>query len=319
VLPLGICLLLGWCLRRRDILRILAIVVLAYAMYLAVVLAVGQGAFFAEEKLSGMYRLVGLMQTTGVNREGGPSLVQIILNRLEPFGSTYILLMFGSASVIYLLLHGRSTGRLLAAWAGSAYALLAYAVLFGTLEEQFFYLLMPTAALATTVTAMALFEYGAFGRWTTVALRIGQGLALLFLAWGVAQWIQTHTRPDNGYERVLTYIEQNISHGATIGATSETAQFLLKENASGPWGSWHSVDDLLAYCPDYLMVSTDSFLWNFGVDAEPLLAWTSAHGNKVYEFAGRDDNHLVLYELDKTHCATSAEPQAGSSSRRWVN
>jgi hypothetical protein len=271
---------------------------LTYAVYPTIVLLAGHWPVFAEEKLSGVYRLLGLMQTTGVNREGGPSLLQIIWARIYPFGSTYALLALGAGAVVYLLVYGRSRGRLLGLWAASAFALLAYSILFGTLEEQFFYMLVPTAALATSVTGVLLFEYGVFGRSSQTALRVAQVFVVFFLLWSTTQWVVTHMRPDNGYERILTYIDQIVSPGATVGATSETAQFLLKRNASGPWGPWHTVDELLRYCPDYLMVSTDSFVWNFGKDAEPLLAWTQAHGEKIFAFTGRGDNHAVLYRLD---------------------
>ena len=85
-----------------------------------------------------------------------------------------------------------------------------------------------------------------------------------------------------------------------IAATDETAQFLLGDDASGPWGSWDSIAQFEAYRPSYLLVEPAPFIWDHGAAASGPLNWIARHGRKVFAFVGNSGNvndPLLLYRI----------------------
>ena len=155
LVPLGICFLLGWALPRLRSVLIGVVALGIYAIYPAIVYAIGDWETFVTQKSAGVLRIAGILQFTGFNQDGGPSFLNTILYRLDEFGTTYILLATGAVSmgVLFFTTVGKTPARrLLLAWVASAYAFLTYATLFGTIEEHFFYYLIIPSIVATTVT-----------------------------------------------------------------------------------------------------------------------------------------------------------------------
>jgi hypothetical protein len=126
-------------------------------------------------------------------------------------------------------------------------------------------------------------------------------LAVLFVGWNGRQWAIRHFTPDNGQERVLQYIAQQVSPQNRIAATSETSQFLLGTRTSGPWGQWYDVAQLEQYAPDYVIVTPRTLAWNLGPAAQPLLTWVAQHGQAVFTFNGQGGETTVLYHLSNQH------------------
>lgn len=161
LLPLGICFVLGWALpRSRSALAGLVALVI-YAPYWAIVYAIGDWPTFVVQKFQGFSRMAGLLQVTGFNQQGGPSFLDALVTRLNDFATTYALFATGAVAVCVLLLTDLGKAperRLLMVWTASAYAFLAYAMVFGTLEEQFYYYLVIPSILVTTVTMVLVLQ-----------------------------------------------------------------------------------------------------------------------------------------------------------------
>jgi 4-amino-4-deoxy-L-arabinose transferase-like glycosyltransferase len=298
LLPLGVLFVFNWSLARRHTVTIAATALAMYAIYPVTAALSGHWQWFMAEKFSGLERFVGLVKITGFGHSGSdPSLGGTLLARLDPFASTYLLLALGVVAVGMLLTRGGTLNRLAGVWAASAYALLAYAMLFGTLEEQFFYFLIVPVVVACAAAGAELYrwsaEFGVANRWAAVA---GVYLAF-FLTWGGYQWVKAHTQPDNGYESVLAYVQDNIPRGSHVASTSQTGQFLLGDYLSGPWGEWVEPAVLVSFDPGYLLVDEHSLQWNHGAEGRQLLEWIGANGRPVYIFTGRDQHRLVLYDL----------------------
>jgi len=153
LLPLAICFLLNRGLSRHTAVSISAIAVSVYALYPLGVWLSGDWARFIEKKTGGVTRLIGLVQETGFNRPAAPGLLPALIDKLGEFGPTYLIFALGGLGLLYLWWQKQAPGRLLAIWAASAYALLAYLIPLGTLETQFFYYLLPLAALTTSSAA----------------------------------------------------------------------------------------------------------------------------------------------------------------------
>jgi hypothetical protein len=300
LLPLAILFLLNWSLRRRSSLKIAAIAVVTYAIYPISVAISGDWNEFAAQKLRGFTRFIGLIKETGLNRALGPSFIETILTKIGEFGMTYVLIGLGIVSIFVLIRRGGALNRLIAIWTASATALLGYAILLGTLEEQFFYFLVVPCVLTTAMSAAIFLTAKLRAPLRAVLSVVALSLSLLFVVWSSHEWVNRHFSPDNGYERVLTYLDQNLPAGDRVAATSTSAQFLLDKYTSDPRGEWSTFKELETFKPEYVLVSMDQLAWDFGEAAEPLLESIEDTGTAVYEFH-TNTNYLILYKLNWQH------------------
>lgn len=301
LLPLAAGVGLRWFTERRRAVLIGVTAAAVYAVYPLVVALSGHWTLFAHDKLSGVQRFAGLVKTTGFGHHGAgsPSLIQAVITRLNEFASTYALIALGAAAVVVLLWRGRRLSRWIGTWVASAYALLAYAILFGTLEEQFFYFLVVPALVGCAVAGAELYRLavirGVTRQWAAAAI----AALLLFAGYGGYTWTLAHTLPDNGFQSVLSYLQVNVPRGTRVASTSETGQFVLEGYRSSPWGGWDDISQLQSANPDYVLVAPHSVAWNHGKEGERLLSWIHRHGDPVFSFRGRSDSELILYRLRK--------------------
>jgi 4-amino-4-deoxy-L-arabinose transferase-like glycosyltransferase len=321
LLPLGICFTLGWALPRAKLAVAGLVALLVYAPYPAITYAIGDWGTFLDQKSAGVSRLVGLLQITGFNQQGGPSLLDAIVSRLDEFATTYVLLATGALAVGVLLLTGLGrtpARRLLVSWTSSAYVFLAYSMFFGTLEEHFFYYLAVASILITTVTTTLVLRklrVGGGVRWARteqrrrVALEAGAAFLVTLALWSACVWVVVHTVPDNGYQRVVSYVDE-LPEGSRVAVTSETADPLLIWHAGD--GPYNSVRALQADNIDYVVIS--SYLATRGWREPPpgVYRWVKGHGQLVYGFKGSSSGLLGVWQLqDRNERATLAPEVAG--------
>jgi glycosyltransferase involved in cell wall biosynthesis/4-amino-4-deoxy-L-arabinose transferase-like glycosyltransferase len=218
LLPLGLCALLG-VFAVREAAATAAWALAAYAVYPLAVALSGNLGEFQQQKLAGVGRFVGLMVTTGFNGKAGPSFLQAVASNWQAFAPTYALLGAGLLATIWLVFRSDPGDRLVACWAGSAYALQAYAVLFGTNEEQYFYYVAGLAILAVVKAARgALSEAPIPSQRPRRALALALAVPLLVL--GVS-----------GYLALDRYVTSDNGHGSTNG------QGLIAWSPSAPMAS----------------------------------------------------------------------------------
>jgi 4-amino-4-deoxy-L-arabinose transferase-like glycosyltransferase len=329
LLPLGICFVLGWALPRTRSALAGVVALIVYAPYLAIVYARGDWGDFVYQKSAGVSRLAGLVHVTGFNQQGGPSFLDAIISRLSEFATTYVLFATGAVAVCILLLTdvGRTPARrLLLSWTSGAYVFLAYAIVLGTLEEQFFYYLVIPCILATTVTAALLLEKmrarGA-GRYPDGAVRrmhavwLGrlalEAAAAVFVVvlvfWNAYVWFGVHTVPDNGYQRVASYVEE-LPEGSRVAVTNPTADLLKIANMRDRL--YWRVRALRADSIDYVVI--DSYLVTKGYKEPPpeVYRWVKSHGRLLYGFKDGNSSLLGVWQLqDRANRVTPAVEVAG--------
>lgn len=301
VVPMGVCCVLGWSIERRAALRVALWTGAVYGIYPIAIVFSGHTSDFVDQKFRGLARFTGQIQETGFNQEGGPSFSAAILSNLKAFAATYVLIAVGTAAVGLLAIFGADRAKLVAAWGGSAYAMMAYAVAAGTLEEQFFYFLV-VPAMASTAGAIVLLRRGHLvegflgatrparwgrrlllsraGRW---AGRMGSVAVALFVVWTSYVWIDVRTTPDNGYERTLAYLDANVREGARIGVTTETAEFLLDRFRVTVVTS---VEDIRVMDAEYVLVSDRLTDLGYSTIDESVLGWLTENGETVYSTTG---------------------------------
>ncbi|MGI8910319.1 MAG: ArnT family glycosyltransferase [Rubrobacteraceae bacterium] len=307
LLPLAVCFVMNWAMPRLQSALAGVVAALVYAPYLIVIYAIGDWRDFSYQKLQGASRLAGLLHETGFNQEGGPSFLMAIISNLEEFATTYALLATGSLSVVVLFFFARGAAkRLLLAWTASTYALLAYIVVLGTLEEQFFYYLIISSILSTVVTAKLILGTEAFGDHVRrVLLAATVLLTVAFFSWTSYIWAQVHSTPDDGYERVVAYIEENVPKDSKVAVVPDTAEFLIK----GSSGKYGSVEELQRNDVDYVVYGSYVLKEGYGKAPPEFYRWIVDNGELVYGFEGPSFGLLGVYRLPDrptfTHRATA--------------
>jgi 4-amino-4-deoxy-L-arabinose transferase-like glycosyltransferase len=339
LLPLGICFVAGWALPRTRSALAGVVALMVYTPYLAIVYAIGDWTTFLDQKSAGVSRMAGLLQVTGFNQRGGPSFVDAIVYRLNEFGTTYMLLATGAVAVCVLLLTdlGKApANRLLVSWTSSAYAFLAYAMIFGTLEEHFFYYLVVPSILATTVTTALVLRKmrvedagrhpmgaawrthnGRRGRLVQEALldlreirfnlfySAAAVFAVALTVWSTYVWVMVHIVPDNGYERVVSYVVDELPEGSRVAVTSTMAEPLIQEHVGG--GAYESAEALQADNVEYVVISSYLSTRGWGQPPPEVYRWVRNHGELVYGFEGRSSGLLGVWRLqDHAQGATPA-------------
>ncbi len=299
LLPLAVSFAARWALARADAARVAALALLCYATYPLSALLRGEWTQFIEQKFSGLQRFAGIVKTTGFKRAGGPSLLEAVLANLSTYGSAYLLAVTGLIALLLLLRLGAPLRRLLAAWVGSAYLLVAFAVLIGTLEEQFFYFLSVAATLATAVALAWVLRPTAR---RTASLPIAALAGVAFIAWTGAVWVQVHLTPSNGYERLRAYLRDHVALGSLISTTTEESQFLTGGYTTGIWTSSSSLQRSGA---QYVILSTQQVQRGYGSASPEFLAWLQQHATLAFSTPSRSYGALNLYRVPRELAAAA--------------
>ena len=164
VLPLLWCAARGRTLRRSSALTALLTALVTYLPYPLIVLFTGGGSEFWHQKFGGVERMLGLVQTTGLNRPGAPSFLSRVSADLGTFAMTYLLIAAGAVAAVWLYRRGTARQRLVAMWGVAALIMLAFQMAQGTLEEQmFYYLVVPSIVTVACSVSLVSREWGRHG------------------------------------------------------------------------------------------------------------------------------------------------------------
>lgn len=325
LLPLAICFALDWALPRRASVLVGATALATYSLYPITIAAMGDWHDFQEQKLHGLERFVGLVQETGFKQSGGPSLIQAIVSNLDQYATTYALIGSGLAAICILLLVGHQKARLLGIWTGSAYALLAYSLAHGTLEEQFFYFLVVPSILGTSSAALLLVHLqtgkgallapvvpvflgwsqlmvgGLYARFLRAWQRLRRpgivlfaALGVAFLAWSGSVWARVHTTPDNGYERLAAFFAEVAPDRNRVAVASQSAAIILTDYVKG---KVFDPEDFESGGSEYLELSTKNVENHYGEPSPEFYDWIVRRGEVAFAFRGRSYGILAVYRF----------------------
>lgn len=297
LLPLGVCFLLNWSIPRLSALLSGVLACLVYAVYPLMSALDGEWAAFQDQKLTGIYRLIGLERTTGFGRPHGPSFSAAISLDLSQFGTTYALIGLGAVAVCFLLAQRGPAVRLVGIWGASAYLLQGYSIKFGTNEEQYFYYLI-VLAIPANVMAAALIVRSPWLKRPSHLWAHGVAAFLLFaiLAWSSRAWAVTHSTPDNGYERLSSYLEQHVPPHSRIAAATLTSVVLLRYYYDYMSGFWQTPEQVQSHHAQYVVISPG--LIAKGYEGTPALRdWLAHHARLLFAFVGPSSGLLDLYRI----------------------
>ena len=294
----------GWVTSRRKAAIALLLMSCCYLFSECVVIASTGFQSWWYQSTSGLQRLIGDEQISGFNSTTvHVSLVSRLTANATHFSITYLILGFGAVTgglhVIAVLRRHASwsasaqpvdRGRLLVAiWAVSAAAYLGYATVFGTLEEQMYYLLFIPSLCALIILASHITPRLAT-HWRAIAVVLVAAMVLT----DSAVWMAVHKRSDDEYRQLLAWVPGHVPAGSTVAVTDYTAQFLLKGVVLGKWAT---VPALIEHHVDYVLLSTTLVTQGYGLGTFEFEQYLRTHATVAFEATGPSDGALILYNV----------------------
>lgn len=306
VFPLLLAVVLKWGPPRRLLLLTAGSAVVTYGMYWAVVAANGHLEAWLEEKRRGINRAIGLVQESGFNAPGAPSLADRLADELAVYGSTYALLILGPFALV-ILLHSRNpVHKLLGLFHLSAGLMLLYVLTKGALEEQALYLFVVPNVLGLAVAFSVLQERARArerrrrGTRNAVFRTAGIGFLVAALAFSGASYAESRFQKDDGYAQLRDYMARHVPVGTAVAAadgdaTSGVSGWALKDRYR--MGAWLTPQDRADERVRYLVVPWKVIRDGYGRISEEDARRLVGQGRLLFSVDGRTYGTLALYEL----------------------
>jgi hypothetical protein len=133
---------------------------------------------------------------------------------------------------------------------------------------------------------------------------VAAAIAIALLVWSGLTWRYTHFVPDDTWEDVRTYLQENVPNGTKVAVTSDTGQFLMQ----GYRVEYvRTLEELRSFGPSYVVVRPTEIRLGYGAELD-LIAWVESNGTPVHVSPGRAISMNVVYALPP-----AASSDAGSA------
>jgi len=305
--------------RRGSTARLIApfvTAVIAFLSYAVVPLwasSTGYWDRFVRVKSLALQRLIGLVHTSGWNRPG-VSLTEILMQRLETYGTSYFLLALGGLATLVILVLGRKArvGRLLGVWGLVVYPLFAFVALFGSGNDQFFYFLLLPAIILIGY-ALVLLNAREW-QWTPAQRRwikaTPVGLLVVILLTNLFLWWTTYgVGSDDGYSRLAAYVEQNVPAGTPINASGDALKFRYFF-PKHPVTNVGIPEAAVGSGVRYFVLAPKDVEGRFGNITPELADWITDHGVRLFSAEGASYGDIHLYYVEPPAGAMTSAPDA---------
>jgi 4-amino-4-deoxy-L-arabinose transferase-like glycosyltransferase len=287
-------------IERRLAVTALVAALVPYAVYVAALMAQGDLSLFVSQETLGLRRQLGLVQGTGFNAPGSPSLFSVAGNQLAHYWVTYLISALGVASSLYLL--ARSDRPVLKIWSlvtlAGAISLL-YAVLFGTIEEQMLYFMYVPALLAFMAAVVILARTCCVER-PKANHRLRRVVAwgvILFAVYDLGVWVSVRSTQNDGLQRVTNWFASNAPHPGVIANDTEVTMLLLQR--SGFAATQISTPETAAADHvRYLTLLSASLVGNYGSLNLAQAAFFEHYGRLVYRYHESTYGTVSIYETN---------------------
>ena len=266
---------------------------LIYSLYVGWAFSV-DGGLFLETKTYLLKRIFHMVPDTGYTNPRYPPILIDVVDVMNVYIMTYLLLLLAAVSCIYVLRRERSSlSVLLVSW---FIGTLSFFPLIGVVNPQFFvYIIVPAGLVVGTVIGKSLMKL----RWSAHGIKrrgiswyLIVSLLLGMFAYNiVTNYILYDAGDDNAFLQSVNWIKSNITKDRRIMAVYEYSYFLEGY-------------DLISFGLDmstvvqenvtYVIVSARS-LYIFD---QNLLDYLSSNGRIVKSFYGRSARYIDIYEID---------------------
>jgi hypothetical protein len=303
VIPFAACLVFGFPFERLKLLTPSLAFVGVGAVFLETAVADGHLQTLISQQKNGLLRFIGASQQTGFNKPGAPSFVSRVLVHLGAFGAVYAVLGLAILPTVYFLWRGTPTLRFVALIGVSAYVIIAYQIVLGTLEEQMFYYVDVPAIL---LLAMGVVHLTRARRRTSRARSLRYAAVAVLAALVVFDaftWVQIHTTPDDALVTAVTWVDTNVGAGTKIATLADTSQLLL--NNYQVYVS-PTKAQLQLERPAYVVTSSLQVEQGYGFASPTLVRWLTTHAYPVFSDTGRTFGTVLVWRLP--YSASSNKP-----------
>ncbi len=309
---------LGMTHARRAIVGVISVAAVGWAVE---VVAIGFSTGFSpwlHDQLGGVARVIGTSQKTGFN---APTTHVTLLSRVAANAgqevTTYLLLFCGvlaAGRVLQVAWKARRSkadwtpldriGVLVAVWTLGGVVYLAYATLFGTIEEQMYYIcLLPCVAMLALFVPPRLHRLGGAARTAAVIL------VSAVLVFDATAWVKVHTVPSTDYLQLVSWEKTHLPQGSVVATTETTAQFLLHGAVIGQWAT---VPAWRAHHVDYVVVSTELTAEGYALASPALLTTLQRHAPLVFSADDASVGRLEVFDVRAMDGQSHARPAATS-------
>ncbi|WP_236795433.1 glycosyltransferase family 39 protein [Amycolatopsis sp. GM8] len=284
-------------MHRRDGLTVLVSATAPYLAYLAVVGADGLFNLWSADKISGTRRLIGLDQTTGFNAPGAPDLWSRLVDQVAHFGTSYLLLLVCPVAGLVAALSADRARRLIGLSALSMGLFGVFAILFGTLEEQYGYGVVVAGIAALGAAGAELRRPAALAAIALVVVTVVLGNRVI-------------AEPDDGLVRVRDWVTANLPATARVGVTNNTAQWAFRDDPR--FGVWPSAGTMLTHDANYILTQSLPTSQGYGYAKYSMIEWLERNAQPRFTFTGPTNGQTVLWYVPPANLRRGADAGAGS-------
>jgi len=282
-------------LLRRSV-TALAVGVVFLFLFLAWGAELGQASTFLNVQSATLQRLVGLVQTTGLNVPG-TSLAGSVSRSLAEYLSSYIVLGTGAVALcVGWLRKGTAEARFLTAWLTASYAFGAYIAAAGTFNEQFFVYIMPAAVVGGVLLVDSMLSIVLRLSRATFASVAAGVLALAVIGISGAAWAADYASPGNGVERMDQFIAQHLPACSVVNASGDVEKYsyLLPDRTF----SFFSIGPAaLADGVHYFVLAPNDAVANYGNMSASLADWIRSHAQLVVSYPSKVYGSVQLWQV----------------------
>ena len=217
LLPLAMAFATRTLLTRREALRAMVVTCIPWGIWLVVVAANGYWSQFFTQITAGYRRTTGKSQISGFNAKNAPSFLDTVIANLDQLWTAYAVLGLGTFAIAYVFWTSKSRPRLrfVSLFGLGAIPLLAYCVLLGTNEEQFFNFLFFPALICLVIAVRA--NWRRLGRMLRVAVL---ALVVIAVVSDSAEYLALHLGSDDGTYLVNQWMAQHAPAGTVVSTTN---------------------------------------------------------------------------------------------------
>ena len=268
----------------------------------------GQLDNFSNTKFFTLERLLGIVQSTGLNRSD-VSPTRAIVEKAPVYAASYLLVACGGLALLVLLARrGLRVRTELIALLFTTYAFAGYTVVFGQFNEQFFFYVIPAAAIG--VASLLVPEAPGFPVLRRLSLATSMGVLCVL---SIASYVISYVLPTSkGFEQLAAAVETVTPACALINTSGEIEawQWVVSDRDFVDYGIGPTA--LRQGVVYYLLSPTAAE--NYYPNMSPsLAAFITSHAVLLHQYPSREYGSYGLYEAKPSVFDPTAGVSASST------
>ena len=291
--PLLVLLWRKWGVARKTILVALLAAATPYAVYLVSLIITRNWASLFYQDRSGFERFFGIVHTPGsFGVQSQSSLVTKLLDQAPIFGMTYALVAVGIVAALYLAFQKDGSRKLLAIFTLFGMVTVFYEAAVGAVEEQFLFVLMVPICASVGIAAHTLAARSDWHRFLRITFVTLFSIVAVYNL-GVAIYIRAH--PDNGLNRVVTFVNRDLPDHGVIATNDLEATFVLEHSDINAISLTTPRSALKAHVR-YLVIFSAELVLGYGSFDAQQARFYSSRGRLIFSFKEATYGKVLIYQ-----------------------